>query len=136
MRMLGPTLMIGLALLAGCSGSSDSATPEASTGSSKTDACDEVRAGIESFNASDYAMTVDHFRKAMPLAVDQAKRDDSSKAADLVEAVTYYAELDPDQYAEAAQSSKDFAKYKAITLGQCVPVQQPGGSDEPPQVVT
>ena len=79
--------------------------------------------------------TIDHFRKALPLAVDEAKDDDSKKAADLVEAVSYYADLDAEKYPEAARSSADFAKYKAITLGQCVPVEEPG-TDEPPPVTT
>lgn len=134
MRMLGPTLMIGLALLAGCSGGSSSESPAVASTPSAAGACDEVRAGIDAFNLGDYVETIDHFRKAIPLAVDQAKGDGSKKAADLVEAIKYYADLDPEAYPEAARSSADFAKYKGITLGQCVPVGQP--TDEGPPPVT
>lgn len=36
----------------------------------------------------------------------------------------YYAALDAELYPEAARSSPDFARYKAITLGQCMPVDR------------
>lgn len=128
--------MIGFALLAGCSDGSEAPSPAASASSPAVAACDEVRAGIDAFNLGDYAETIVHFRKAIPLAVDQAKDDDSQRAADLVEAIRYYADLDPQEYPEAARSSADFARYKAITLGQCVPVGEPGADDGPPAVTT
>ncbi|MGA8851538.1 MAG: hypothetical protein WB508_07425 [Aeromicrobium sp.] len=131
----GPALALGLALLAGCGASSESTRPDQAGTAATADPCIEIRAGIDAFNLGDYEETIGHFRKALPLAVDEAKNDDSQKAADLVEAVTYYAELDPEKYPEAARSSADFAKYKAITLGQCVAVEEPG-SDEPPPVAT
>lgn len=132
----GPALVLGVTLLAGCSGGSESPTPAASASPAAAEACDEVRAGIEAFNLGDYIKTIDHFRKAIPLAVDQAKDDDSQRADDLVEAIKYYADLDPQAYPEAARSSADFAKYKAITLGQCVPVGQPDTDQGPPPVTT
>lgn len=132
----GPALALGLALLAGCGGTSDSGSDAATAAPGAADACMEVRAGIDAFNLGDYVETIGHFRKAVPLAVDEAKADDSQKAADLVEAVKYYADLDPEGYPEAARSSADFAKYKAITLGQCVPVGEPGAEDSPPPVTT
>jgi hypothetical protein len=85
-----------------------------------SEACEEVRTGIDAFNSGDYAGTVEHFEAAVPLA--EAQDDGSEKAAQLVEAVRYYAELDAELYPEAARTSADFAKYKAITLGQCLPV--------------
>jgi hypothetical protein len=109
----------------------DPAQPDAS--SSK--ACAEVRAGIDAFNAGDFKATVDHFELALPLARAQARTDSSKAADDLVEAVRYYAELAPKDYAESARSSAEFLKYKTITLGQCVtptapleeePSQSPG----------
>ncbi len=39
--------------------------------------------------------------------------------------MTYYAELAPGDYPRSAISSGEFAKYKAITLGQCVPLGTP-----------
>ena len=132
MRMLGPALVIGLALTGGCSSSTDS--PEATAAPVATDICTAVRAGIDAFNLGDYTETIDRFRVAVPLAVEQAKDDDSKKATELVEAVKYYADLSPEEYPEAARSSADFAKYKSITLGQCVPVGQPDA--EPPPVTT
>lgn len=83
-------------------------------------ACEEVRTGIAAFNDGDYDGTIEHFEAALPLAEDQD--DGSAMARDLVEAVRYYAELDAQRYPEAARSSAEFAKYKAITLGQCMPV--------------
>lgn len=83
-------------------------------------ACSAVRAGINAFNAGDFSITVDQFRKALPLAEAQAEANPSKAADDLVEAVTYYAELAPQDYPKSAASSPEFLKYKTITLGQCV----------------
>lgn len=93
-----------------------------------SEACDEVRAGIDAFNTGGYAETVEHFRAALPLAEKQD--DGSALASQLIEAVRYYAELEAGLYPDAARSSPQFAKYKAITLGQCLPVG--GGTPEPP----
>ncbi|PUA80361.1 hypothetical protein C7S10_14640 [Nocardioides currus] len=95
-----------------------------------SEACDEVRQGIDAFNLGRYDETVEHFENAVPLAEEQ---DDGSEAASqLVEAVRYYADLAAGLYPEAARTSPDFAKYKAITLGQCVPVD--GETSESPGV--
>ena len=97
---------------------------------SDTPACDEVRAGIDDFNKGDFEGTVDHFRTAEPLARSQAAADSSSSAQDLLEAVRYYADLAPKDYPLSAASSADFAKYKAITLGQCVAGAEPADPAE------
>ncbi len=108
---------------------SDTAQPEPpETGqpdASATPACAEVRAGIDAFNAGAFATTVDHFRQALPLARAQAGAEPSQGADDLVEAIAYYAQLAPGDYLQSAASSPRFAKYKAITLGQCVVGQPP-----------
>lgn len=121
------TALVVVALAGGCTGTGGSSEPAGSSGSSgssapevpviDSQACEEVRTGIDAFNAGDYAATVEHFELAVPLAVEQD--DGSTRAGDLIEAVRYYAALDPDRYLEAARSSPEFAKYKAITLGQC-----------------
>ncbi len=124
------TALVVAALAAGCSGADETPGTSAPTSATPTPdedvpvvdslACEEVRTGIEAFNEGDYEGTVDHFVAAVPLAED---RDDGSQAAgDLVEAVHYYADLAAEDYPEAARSSQEFAKYKAITLGQCMPV--------------
>lgn len=126
-----------VALTAGCSGSGDTTPPAPETSTSPSapsdgtavvdsEACEEVRTGIAAFNLGDYDETVAHFEEAVPLALEQD--DGSGPASDLIEAVRYYAELDADLYPEAARSSAEFAKYKAITLGQCMPV-----GDETPE---
>ncbi len=126
-----------VALTGGCSGggessgSNDSATPSPGSGDgpvADSAACEEVRAGIDAFNLGAYDETVTHFEAALPLAEQQG--DGSVSASQLIEAVRYYAELDAELYPEAARSSADFAKYKAITLGQCVPVDS--ATSEPP----
>jgi len=81
--------------------------------------CTRVRAGIADFNDGNYEDTIKRFTDAKKFARAYASQSDSPKADDLLKAVVYYAELPADQYAEAARTSKDFAKYKAITLGQC-----------------
>jgi hypothetical protein len=100
---------------------------------SESRACAQVRAGIDAFNALDFEGTVAHFKLALPLARAQARAHSSQAAEDLVEAVAYYAGLAPKDYPLSARTSRDFAKYKAITLGQCVspaaPLQDdPSGS--------
>jgi len=127
-----------VSLAGGCSDGADPATkdesssavtpdedvpkPDEDTPVEDSDACEEVRTGIAAFNRGDYAGTVEHFEAAVPLA--EAQDDGSKTAAQLVEAVHYYAELDAGLYPEAARSSAEFAKYKAITLGQCMPVDR------------
>lgn len=92
--------------------------------------CAEVRAGIDAFNNGDFEETVERFEAAVPLVEDQ---DNGSPAYDqLIEAVRWYADLPAHDYPEAAQSSADFQKYKAITLGQCV--AGPGAESSQPGV--
>jgi hypothetical protein len=97
------------------------ATPAPESGDARvvdSQACEEVRAGIEAFNVGEFDETVKHFQAALPLAEEQD--DGSVMASQLIEAVRYYAELDAELYPYAARSSPEFAKNKAITLGQCV----------------
>lgn len=97
--------------------SPDPSSPSGDVAVVDSEACEQVRNGIDAFNRGEYDETVDRFEEALPLA--QSQDDGSVRAGELVEAVRYYAELDADQYLEAARTSPDFAKYKAITLGQC-----------------
>jgi hypothetical protein len=103
---------------------------------SGTGACAEVRAGINEFNRGRYERTIAHFRVALRLAKQQFRTDPTGGAEDLVEAVTYYAELPAKDYPDSARSSTQFAKYKAITLGQCVSQTDPleDGTTESPGV--
>ena len=117
------TVLVVVALAGGCAGADKSpqnaerSDPEP-TVVIDSEACAEVRSGIEAFNLGELDETVEHFEKALPLAEE---RDDGSRpASQLIEAVRYYAELDAEDYPEAARTSSDFAKYKAITLGQCM----------------
>lgn len=82
-------------------------------------ACAEVRKGIDAFNADDFAETVRHFVKAKRPAKLNAKVDPEPEADALLDAIEYYANLDPADYPEAARTSEHFARNKAITLGQC-----------------
>lgn len=147
--LLASGLLVGLSACSSGSESADAEPEKASSSSaptpdsaptsapgspqpdaSRTGACAEVRAGIDAFNADDYRATVAHFRLALPLARAQERADSSQAAADLVEAVRYYARLAPEDYPESARSSEDFLKYKTITLGQCVTPEKPL-QDEP-----
>lgn len=128
MRLVAVALLLALAAC----GSDTTTSSEPTAAELQLKACEGVRAGIAAFNEQDYAGTVEEFADAEEPAKAFAAKTDSNNAEDLLEAVTYYAELAPDDYAEAARSSKDFAKYKAITLGQCTdgkPLDQP--TDEP-----
>ncbi len=89
-----------------------------------------MRLGIDAFNQNDYAETVRHFEKAKKPAKINAQVDPEPEADALLDAVEYYANLDPADYPEAARSSENFARNKAITLGQCTdgkPLDQPDG---------
>ena len=131
------TVVAVVALSAGCTGAGEPGGSEPSVGQAApapdvpvvdSEACEEVRTGIDAFNLGDYDGTVEHFEAAVPLA--EAQDDGSTEARQLVGAVRYYAALDAGAYPEAARSSPEFAKYKAITLGQCMPVDReaPGES--------
>jgi hypothetical protein len=115
-----------LAVVAGCGGASDSDdSPALSATQALERTCVEVRKGIEAFNDHDYAGTVRHFVKAEVPARVNAKKDPEPEADALLDAVEYYANLDPADYPDAARTSEHFARNKAITLGQCMPVDGP-----------
>ncbi len=116
---------------AGPSASSDPSDVPSPADPAEPSACAEVRAGIDDFNDRDYAGTVSHFEEAVPLAEEAAAADGSPAAADLLEAVEYYAALAPQDYPDAARTSPDFARYKAITLGQCASSLPPGSTGTP-----
>lgn len=112
------------------SSSPSSSAPTPSSPAAAGTACDEVVAGIDAFNGGDFEGTVEHFKAAVPLAEAESKADPGPAADDLLEAVRYYADLAPADYTAASLSSPDFAKYKAITLGQCAsdgPAPSDGG---------
>jgi hypothetical protein len=117
-------LLLIVLLPSACSSGSDGAdrddepaTPSSAEAFQQT--CAEVRAGIDDFNRQDYAATVEHFEKAKVPATVNAKDDPEPEADALLDAVQYYANLPPEKYPEAARSSENFARNKAITLEQC-----------------
>ena len=114
-----------VATLSACGVLGDSDPEPVSASAAKSQTCAEVKAGVDSFNDGDYSGTVTHFKKAIEPATLFAKTTKASDADDLLNAVRYYAGLQPREYPEAARTSSDFAKYKAITLGLCVPVDDP-----------
>ncbi|CAB4719686.1 MAG: hypothetical protein F2667_09900 [Actinobacteria bacterium] len=95
------------------------AEPADADTATRAEVCALVVTGIAAFNAGDYEATVAAFERAVPLARGAAAADDSTAAADLLEAVEYYADLPPEEYLESAATSPDFARYKQVTLGQC-----------------
>lgn len=107
-----------LVVLAGC-GLGSSEPDQDTIDDAAAETCAEVRSGIDAFNEKDYTGTVDHFRKAKPLAKRYAVLTDDKKADDLLEAVDYYANLPAEEYPRAFANSRRFLEYKTITLGQC-----------------
>jgi len=83
---------------------------------SETEACAEVRAGIDSFNEGDLGETVRHFELAVPLAKELVAEDEAADT--LLGAIEYYATLPPEEY-QAASPSPEFQRNKAITLTLC-----------------
>lgn len=133
MRLLLGAAVLLLAGVSGCGSAERAGAPATATPTAEgSSACTEVLAGVDAFNQGDYASTVAHFRKAVPLAEAEAKQHPSPASDLLVEAVTYYADLAPRDYPESARSSLDFEKYKQVTLGQCdapgrePPTESPG----------
>jgi len=126
-----------LVLLTACGGDTDAPDTKAtSTSVSADDAaaltCKEVRAGIDDFNRQDYAGTVEHFEKAKIPAKVYAKVNQEPEADALLDAVQYYAGLAPAKYPDAARSSQNFARNKAITLEQCAsgePIDESPGTE-------
>ena len=107
-----------LVVLAGC-GLGSSEPDQDTIDDAAAETCAEVRSGIDAFNEKDYTGTVDHFKKAKPLAKRYAELSDDKKADDLLEAVDYYAHLPADEYRRAFANSRRFLEYKKITLDQC-----------------
>ncbi len=104
----------------GAASTSSSSAPddEAPPDLSDTEACAEVRAGIDAFNLGDLDETVARFEAAIPLA-EQLVADDHAPSAELLlEAIRYYATLPPSGYG-AASPSPEFQRYKTVTLTQC-----------------
>ncbi len=123
MKFLGVALLLALAACG-----ADEADPEPTAAELQQQVCVEVRKGIDAFNQNDYAETVRHFVKAKKPAKVNAKVDPEPEADALLDAVQYYANLDPADYPEAARTSEHFARNKAITLGQCtdgMPLDEP-----------
>jgi hypothetical protein len=107
-----------LITVAGC-GLGSSEPDQDTIDDAAAETCAEVRSGIDAFNEKNYTGTVDHFRKARPLARRYAELSDDKKADDLLEAVEYYAYLPAEEYPRAFANSRRFLEYKKITLGQC-----------------
>ncbi len=121
-----PVVAIALLMALAACGSEEKAPTAAEL---QQQACAEVRKGVDAFNDEDYKGTVSHFEKAIEPATGFAKTSSAHEADDLLNAIRYYAGLQPREYPEAARTSSDFAKYKTITLGQCVPPGQPDAQD-------
>ncbi len=95
---------------------------------SDTEACAEVRAGIDAFNLGDVDETVARFEAAIPLA-EQLVADAAAPGTDLLlEAIRYYAALPAEEYG-AASPSPEFQRYKTVTLTQCDYGSTPSDSD-------
>ncbi len=125
--------MVGLgAVLAACGVAAACSLVSGETGAPPDPgeaACAEVRAGVDAFNAGDFEEAVARFRAAVPPAEERAERTPSARADLLLEAVEWYAALPPEDYPRASRRSEQFARYRAVTLAQCV-VGEPG--DDPP----
>lgn len=94
--------------------------------------CSKVVAGINAFNAGDFDTTIEQFRDAVPLASGALATSPSQESKLLLRAVRYYADLPADDYPEAARSSRDFQRWKSVTLTLCASGQDqlsPGPQD-------
>ncbi|MEV7396254.1 hypothetical protein [Aeromicrobium sp. NPDC092404] len=127
--MRSATALILLLVLSACG---DAGSPDRglTVPQAQANTCREVNEGIAEFNRGDYAGTVEHFEKAKIPATVLSRISDEPEADALLDAVQYYANLDPADYPEAARSSEHFARNKAITLGQCAPLD--GGEPASP----
>ncbi len=129
--VLGMRSVVATALLLALTACGSDAEREPTAAELQQKTCSQVREGVDAFNSNDYEETVAYFKKAIDPATAFAKKSSSTVADDLLNAVRYYAGLQPSDYPEAARTSSDFAKYKTITLGQCVPPGQPGDPGQP-----
>lgn len=148
-RLLVLPLLVSGLVLGACSGggsSEDAAggsssggptsapSDEPSTGAAggREAVCSKVRAGINAYNTGDFDETIEQFRDAVPLATGARKTSPSQESTLLLRAVRYYAALPADEYADAARSSREFARWKAVTLTLCASGQDqlsPGPED-------
>ncbi|MCW2830893.1 MAG: hypothetical protein JWP31_1585 [Aeromicrobium sp.] len=126
MKLLAAGALLGVLTACGGADSDSAETPRLSADDAVSQTCVEVRAGIDDFNREDYAGTVEHFEKATIPARVYAKVNTAPAADALLDAVEYYADLEPADYPDAARTSEDFARNKAITLKQCA-----SGDDSP-----
>ncbi|MGJ9412481.1 hypothetical protein ACHAAC_07195 [Aeromicrobium sp. CF4.19] len=125
MRPLAPVVAAG-ALLAGCGLLGDDEQGAEDAG---LETCRLVTAGIDAFNRNDVLMTVERFDEALDPAREFDRLSGTDEAADLLEAVEYYAALPAGDYREAFEGSPDFKRHQETTLGQCTepgqPIQRP-----------
>jgi hypothetical protein len=95
--------------------------------------CSLVRSGVAAFNENRFDLTVDRFRSALEPARAYADASDASSADDLLEAVEYYADLPAADYRRAFETSPDFKRHQATTLGQCGDAQPEDAPDQESQ---
>jgi hypothetical protein len=124
-RLVASLVVVGLITACGSSGSDGDAIATLSAKKLGAKTCVEVRAGIDAFNDHDFTGTQAHFKKAEVFAKLYYKKAQGAGSSTLLQAVDYYAHLPPKAYPEAARTSADFARFKAITLGQCEPADGP-----------
>lgn len=124
-KFIAPFLVLAFLAACGSSGSDADALAKLSAKTLGAKTCVEVRAGIDAFNDHDFTSTQTHFKKAEVFAKLYYKKAQGAGSSTLLQAVDYYAHLPPKTYPEAARSSADFARFKAITLGQCEPADGP-----------
>lgn len=115
MRLL-VTLLAVLALTSACTGG-DAQDEGAQGAFDRT--CSLVRSGVAAFNEGDYDTTVERFRAAEDPARELSEATDDERADELLEAVEYYADLPAEDYQEAFETSPEFKRHQATTLGQC-----------------
>lgn len=128
------TLLAAAALLAAgaCASEAGSDGKDLSAAEAVQQTCAEVLAGIDEFNRQDYSGTVEHFEKARPIARAYVEASSEPEARALLEAVTYYADLPPESYPQAARTSEHFARHKAVTLSQCAAAEPMDATPDTP----
>jgi hypothetical protein len=119
-----------LALTAGCTGGGrDDGTAQRAFDQT----CSLVRSGVAAFNENDFPETIERFQAALDPARRLADATDDPRADELLEAVEYYAALPADEYRKAFESSPDFKRHQATTLGQCGDAQPEDSPDQESQ---